>query len=317
MNSSIRLKVLLALQLCVGASFLACSGDDPPTDTDNGNVQGDGDGGDGDDGAEGGGTLALTYSPMYSAYVEGHESQVPVMLKDPSLRGKGAKFTSSDESIAVVTDTEQGGMITIKKEGAVTIKASLDGETGSAKLTITKYSEEQWMIGQARFSKSDLAIVPTMGGRVAITTLARDRAAYNPSGACNTCHTAQAKTLKIENTPTQIAGYSDSELITIFTEGEKPEGFPQKTDVPSFIWGMFHSWTVSEEEKDGLVAFLRTQAPKDNPAMVDYGVMPCAEQNGGRTEYCDSDGKPLRPPRADAGTDDDEETDAGTDAGSN
>jgi hypothetical protein len=301
MNSSARLKLVIGLQLCVGVGVLACGGEDPPADK--GDVQGDGDGdGDGDDEDVGSATLQLTYSPMYSAFVEGHESQVPVMLKDTSLRGKGAKFTSSDPSIAVVTDTEQGGMITIKNEGTVTIKAELDGETGASKLTIKKFTEEQWMIGQARYSKSDLAIVPTMGGRVSIATLARDRAAYNPSGACNTCHTAQAKTLKIENTPTQIAGYSDSELITIFTEGEKPEGFAQKSMVPSFVWGMFHTWTVTEEEKEGLVAFLRTQPPKDNPAMVDYGVMLCTGSTAAMPSYCDADGNPLRPPRSDAGT---------------
>lgn len=298
MNSSARFKLLLGLQFSVGVGLFACGGgDDPATPGDITDA--------GDQEPAGNGTLQLTYAPMYSAFIEGHEAQVPVMLKDPSLRGSGAKFTSSDPTIAVVSDTEQGAMITVKKEGTVTIEASLDGDTGASKLTITKFTEDQWKIGQARYSKSDLAIAPTRGGPVTILTLATDRAAYNPNGACNTCHTAQAKTLKIENSPTQIAGYSDDELITIFTEGEKPEGFAQKTMVPSFVWGMFHSWTVTEEEKQGLIAFLRTQPPKANPAMVDYGVQPCpgapAPAPGQRPMLCDNEGNPISIPRSDAG----------------
>jgi hypothetical protein len=293
MNSSARLKMLLGLQLFVGASVFACGGEDDPMTT--GDVSDAG-------GQEptGNGTLQLTYSPMYSAFIEGHEAQVPVMLKDTSLRGSGAKFTSSDPTIAVVTDTEQGGMITVKKEGTVTIKAALDGDTGAAKLTITKFTEDQWKLGQARYSKSELAIKPTRGGPVAIITLATDRASYNSSGACNTCHTAQAKTLKIENTPTQIAGYSDEELITIFTMGKKPDNVKMQSQIPAFAWGMFHAWTVTDDEKPGLIAFLRTQAPKANPATIDYGVKPCPgamiPAGGGIPPLCDNDGNPVMIP---------------------
>jgi hypothetical protein len=290
MKSVSRLGLLLGLCVSAGPALVACGGDD-----DTGSDEGTKDGGS-QGGATGNGTLQLTYAPMYSAFVEGHESQVPVLLKDTSLRGKGAKFSSSDPSIAVVSDTEQGATVTIKKEGTVTIRAELDGDTGAAKLTITKFTEDQWKLGQARFSKSDLAIVPK-SGPVNILVLASDPTALNSNGACNTCHTAQAKTLKIENTPTQIAGYSDADLITIFTEGMKPEGAAQKTMVPSFAWGMFHSWKVTEEEKQGLIAFLRTQTPKANPAMVDYGVKLCPgappPTAGQMPMFCDNDGNPI------------------------
>jgi hypothetical protein len=296
MNSSARLAILLGLQLSAGAGLLACGGDDP---AEGENDDSAGERADGGTESTGSGTLQLSYAPMYSAFIEGgaHEAQVPVTLKDTSLRGKGAKFTSSDPSIAVVTDTPEGGLVTVKKEGTVTIRAALDGDTGAAKLTITKFTEAQWMTGQARYSKMDLAISPKDGSPVSIIALASDRTAYNPNGACNTCHTAQAKTLKIENTPTQIAGYSDAELITIFTMGKKPEGVAQKTMVPSFAWGMLHSWMVTEEEKQGLIAFLRTQTPKANPATVDYGVKLCegapVPMNGEMPMLCDNNGKPI------------------------
>lgn len=325
MKSLLRLALVLSTRLAAGAALIACGSDSEPEPAPGG---GDDAGTEqpSDTGDETGqtGTLQLTYSPMYSAYVEGdmHEAQVPVMLKDPSLRGKGAKFTSSDESIAVVTDTEEGGMVTVKKDGMVTINAELDGETGQAKLIIKKYTEAQWMAGQARFSRSDLAIVPAMpGGKIHLLALASG-GSINKEGACNTCHTEQAKTLKIQNTPQQIAGYSDEDLITIFTMGMKPADAAQKSMIPPLAWGRFHSWTVAEEDRDGLIAFLRTQSPKPNPAEIDYGVGPCpgapAPMQGMIPMLCDSmTGEPVSIPGlpgqgsgTDAGTTTD--SDAGT-----
>ena len=244
----------------------------------------------------GDGTLQLTYSPMYSAFVPEHEAQLPVTLKDTSLRTLGAKFSSSDSTVAAVSDTADGATITVMKAGVVTIGATLDGHSGTAKLTIKQYTNAQWLAGQYRYNKSELAIVPKDGA--AITAIAITQSGTrNANGACNTCHTAQAKTLKIENTPTQIAGYSDEELIAIFTMGKKPEGSVQKTTVPPFIWGMFHTWTVTDEERQGLVAFLRTQRPKANPATIDYGVQPCSDAAvapaSGMPALCDNDGKPI------------------------
>jgi hypothetical protein len=303
MKPSARLALSLAILTVSGASMLAC-GDDAsgsPSNTSNGDGGATGP-------SVGSGTLVFKNSPIYSAYVPNREAQVPVTLKDASLRGMGAKFSSSDESIATVTDTPTGGLVTVKKAGTVSILVSLAGETGAAKLTITEFTEAQWMAGQARFSKSELAIKNPTGGAISALLL-RDPANRDANGACNTCHTAQAKTLKIENTPTQIAGYSDDELITIFTKGAKPEGATQSSMVPSFAWGSFHTWDATDEEKQGLVAYLRTQAPKDNPAMIDYGIMPCTPGTMG-PPFCDAEGNPISfagPGGQDAGT--------GTDAG--
>ena len=301
MNSSARLALFLGLQLAAGAAFLACGSDGGDAKTD-GTTGGTTNTGSTTTGAtatdNGSGTLQLTYSPMYSAYVEGHEAQVPVLLKDTSLRGKGAHFTSSDPTIAVVADSADGATVTVKKDGVVTIKASLNGDTGSAKLTITKFTEEQWKTGQARYSKSDLALISPDGGTISALTLASPNG-RNANGACNTCHTAQAKTLKIENGPVQIAGYSDDELITIFTMGKKPESAVMKSQIPLFVWGMFHTWEVTDAEKQGLIAYLRTQTPTANPAMIDYGVKPCPGSSamlGPNTKLCDNAGNPVSVP---------------------
>jgi Bacterial Ig-like domain (group 2) len=292
MTSSTRLALLLSLQLAAGAAFIAC-GDDS-----GGEDEGDGGTPSTDTGGSGNNAIPLALNPMYSAFVPNHEAQVPVQLKDTSLRNKGAKFTSSDPTVASVVDTAEGGLVTIKKEGTTTIKATLDGDTGNAKLTVKAFTEAQWKVGQDRFSKSELAIVPTDGSEITALSLINP-AARNANGACNTCHTQQAKTLKIENGPAQIAGYSDDELITIFTKGMKPEGAIQKTMIPPFAWGMFHAWTVTEEEKQGLIAFLRTQQPKANGA-IDYGVVPCGDAGAptgtGMPQFCDKNGKPISIP---------------------
>jgi hypothetical protein len=84
--------------------------------------------------------------------------------------------------------------------------------------------------------------------------------------------------------------------VTIFTMGKKPDGFPQRTMIPAFAWGTFHAWAVTEEEKPGLIAFLRTQVPKPNPTNVDFGVMLCpgaVATASGDPPLCDPNGNPV------------------------
>jgi mono/diheme cytochrome c family protein len=293
MNSLARIALVTGLRLGAGATSAGCGGDaaerwpiDASSKVDaSAAVVTD--------------SLALTYSPMYSAFIEGgaHEAQLSVTLKDYTLRDKGAKYSSSDPSIAVVVDTEEGALITVKKEGSVIISVNVRGTTGSANLKVTKYTETQWTAGQARFFNGKLAIVPGTPDEP-ITLLALGSGGkLNANGACSTCHTAQAQTLKIETTPKQIGGYSDEELREIFERGIKPDGFALRTPIPAFAWGTFHSWTATEDEKLGLIAFMRTQLPKENPAIIDYGLGPCSDAAASMTsKICDKDGHPLTIP---------------------
>jgi len=293
MNSSARLALLLGLQLAAGAGLPACDSGEPGSAREQGL----------DAGTEGG-FLRLTPAPLFSAFVEGgaHEALVRVQLKDPSLRGLSARYDSSDESIATVAaHPEDGATITVRKEGVVVIKAVVQDAVGSAKLTITKFSEAQWKAGQARYAKSELAIIPPDGGRVtALATL--DPSARNANGACTTCHGADARTLQLETSPTQIAGYSDKELITIFTHGEKPDR-GSRSQFPTYLGGMNHSWTVTEEEQQGLIAFMRTLPPKEN---FTGGIRLCPGEmpptDGGLPVLCDNDGNVLKLPGSRAPT---------------
>lgn len=240
-------------------------------------------------------TLRLVFSPMYSAFVEGHPAQLPVRLDRSYGVIARAQYSSADPSIAEIAETAQGAMITVKKEGRVAIKVALDDKTGSALLTINKYSEVQWLLGETRYTRSERAVIPRDGGTLSGLALAIDPAARNPGGACNTCHTQQAQLFQIEDTPMQTAGYTDDELITVFTQGKKPEGADLQT-IPTFLWGTAHSWTVSEEEKQGLVAYLRTKVPKPQP-LTSSGPRACGDAGpGSLAPLCDVNGNPIRLP---------------------
>lgn len=260
MNPYTRLVVLLSLQLGVTAGIGACGEGDEP----------DGSSGVMDAGLEvppatTTDTLRLVYSPMFSALVEGQVSQLPVRLDSSYVDTSGAQFSSADPAIAEVVQTADGVIITAKKEGRVSIKVALNDKTGSAVLTIKKYTQAQWLLGEARYKTKERAVIPTDGGPPSAILFATDPGSRNMSGGCNTCHASEAQILQLEDTPMQTAGYTDDELITIFTKGEKPEWVYRKASIPSFLWGPNHAWTVSEEEKWGLVAYLRTKPPKRQP----------------------------------------------------
>jgi hypothetical protein len=283
MNSSTRLALILGLQLCAGAAFLACGEDDPAPKGETVNPANPDDKAPNDTVV---GTLTFVYSQYYSGFVEGKESTVPVLLKDAKLRTNPTTWDSTNKDVATVTSTPEGALVTVKKEGETKITAKQGDDSGAVKLTVTKYSAEEHAAGEARFSKSVLAINAPAGQALNPILLASPMG-RNPDGACNTCHTSQAKLFKIENGPLQTSGYTEEEIIQIFTEGEKPDGARTQSDIPPFLWGMFHAWNVTEGEKKGLVAYLRTQQPRPSPNPIDYGVMPC---DGG---LCDRDGKPI------------------------
>lgn len=249
----------------------------------------------------GNGVLNFKYLPMYSAYVEGHLSQLPVTFESPHFRNKGAKFSSSDLTIATVEDTPEGALVTVKRDGKVVIRAALDGDTGAARLIITKYTEALWKLGEARYNASESALAAPDGGVVSVLRIVEPNG-RNPIGACLTCHSAAAPFLQIEDTPTQTAGYSDDELIAIFTKGIRPDWVVESPASPSFIWGKNHVWTANEEEQQGLLAYLRTKAPKVMPPVISVSRGPCRYADGG-SALCDNAGEPIAIPAGPSGRD--------------
>jgi hypothetical protein len=278
MKSSTRLAFALAVPLTIGVGFLACGGDDEP--------KANGGNGGGNEPTGELGTLKLLFSPMYSAYEPEHKYQIPVILEDGQ---KGATFTASDPSKVDVANTPEGALLTMKGAGKVTITAKLGSESGSATLTITEATPDDWKRGEARYTNG-IDALPTDGGTVSIAALGT----RNPEGACTTCHSETAKILNIQHTPQQTGGYTDDELVTIFTQGDKPTGGVQRSGIPEFLWGMAHKWDVEEADKKGLVTYLRSLPPKTQ-GEIDFGFR---RVDGG---FVDRDGNPIVVPRRDGG----------------
>ena len=82
--------------------------------------------------------------------------------------------------------------------------------------------------------------------------------------------------LTIEHTPTQTAGYSNEQLVNIFTTGAKPAGgtfnspFLRSAPMPDCIYAAFHTWEMTDDEKKGIIWKLRSIAPKVQEE-IDFG----------------------------------------------
>jgi hypothetical protein len=87
------------------------------------------------------------------------------------------------------------------------------------------------------------------------------------NSACSNCHNNMGG-LVIEHTPTQTAGYSNDDLIEIFTNAQKPAGGTFNSPVlknapmPDCIYKTFHTWMIDEDTKKGIVWKLRSITPK-------------------------------------------------------
>ena len=89
----------------------------------------------------------------------------------------------------------------------------------------------------------------------------------NRAAACTNCHGTQQD--DVEHTPAQIGGYSDEEIVTIFTQGRKPAGVPNRI-IPVAQWTPIHQWQMTEDEKLGLVVYLRSLEPQSQ-GTTDFG----------------------------------------------
>lgn len=275
MKNSTRVASVLAVLLTTGAAFMACGGDDKGDAAPGG--------GSSDPSTASSGSLKLLFSPMYSAFEPSHSYKLPVIIDGI----QGATFSASDPSKVDVENTPTGATLTMKAPGQVLITAKLGAESGSAMLTITETTAADWERGNARYNTMIDALPTPDGGSV---TIANFFTARDAKGACTTCHSETAKLLKIQHTPQQTGGYSDAELITIFTMGMKPGGARQRTNLPEYFWGMGHKWDVDEADKKGLITYLRALPPKTQ-GEFDYGI-----RRGADGGFVDRDGNPLRPP---------------------
>lgn len=226
----------------------------------------------------------IQFSPMFSAFDGTHSyavtPSVPYvansMASDPVMASSiqwevDTAFVEREEFPELTAAIK----LTTKKAGvtAVIVRAkSLSGKSISsrAKLAISQAHPEEWAAGERRYNTGE-----TITWAFTAPAADGDSPCEPPhnvelpqTSACGNCHNATSAILPNEYTPTQTAGYSNEDLINIFANGAKParetysSAFLRKASTPDCIHKTFHTWQMTEEEKNGLIWHLRAIPPK-------------------------------------------------------
>lgn len=224
--------------------------------------------------------LTINFNPMYSAYDGVNLYQVPAAIEgiDPST----VEWSLSDPSIANLEAVAEGVMLTIQAPGQATLTASAGGGAlcGTAELYVSDVSPEMWEIGNARYNEGlELTFEPGPGG-------APPAIPDEPvEAACTNCHGESATDgifSTVSHTPTQTAGFSDEELVRIFTEGVHPEGASfNDAIVPQPIWERFHRWAMTDEQKLAMVVYLRSLSPAEQTGRLSFPPRPPSNPGAG------------------------------------
>ncbi|MDB4995176.1 MAG: hypothetical protein JWM74_2608 [Myxococcaceae bacterium] len=218
--------------------------------------------------------LEILFPTIYSAYDGTHAFKVPAMVAGV----KKLKWSASDPTMVDLAPSADGSsvMITMRKAGSVTLKAQSGSLAGTAKLTIEEATPDDWESGNARYNNG--IVLPPRGKRDGGRGEAGEGGGGNPEAkqaACTNCHGSS----DVQHTPMQTGGYTDDELIAIFTKGEKPEGVEQRI-MPYEQWHRIHQWAMNEDATKGVVIYLRSLEPKSQGA-VDWGGRGGGKRDGG------------------------------------
>jgi hypothetical protein len=252
----------IAWAVVIGGLLGACGGDESGNDNEGNAGGGNSQAGNGSPGVVGTELDAnILFSPMYSAYDGVHDFKLPAIVN-----GYTDVKWSADPADLVSLEMlgDNGVMITTQGAGEVRIIAKSGSLSGSAMLTITEASPADWELGEARYNNGvglppiDMATAAAMG-----VTIPDDL-------SCRNCHGGGAMALSVEHTPQQTGGYSDADLVNIFTMGAKPPTAGWSSGIPEFIYMRLHTWTATEEEKKGIIVYLRSFEPKSQ-GDIDFG----------------------------------------------
>lgn len=301
---------LLAAALVAGTVAISCGGDKKDDSSGGEGTMGGGSAGGGMAGT-GGATLTLAFNPMYSAFDgNAHEFQVPV--KVTGATGKLTVKTEPDGFVQTKPHPEGIMLVTQKAGECKVIITDAEGNSGEAKLVVTQNDPSDVDIGKERYANGVDAFNLPEGGirfpeggfpglpeggfgeggiRFGEGGLRFPEGGLmimrNAEAACTFCHIPEGAPAEnmtmgqvdVEHTPQQTAGYSDEDLIAIFTMAKKPAGAPYRVvnggglipdNVAQTIYARFHTWDVKPETQKGIVAYLRSLTPKAQ-ANIDFG----------------------------------------------
>jgi hypothetical protein len=265
--------------------------------------------------------LSILFKPMYSAYDGVHTFQIPAVVNGIDPSAVAIDWSASDPSMVdLETDPTTGGvMITTRKAGKVSIIASAGGLCGTSLLTITAATAQDWEDGSARYNDgvviNRLPVTRPMGGGGGATGAAGggnvgpgaagNGAAGNGAAgsagasateaACTNCHgdTASGPFKTVQHTPEQTGGFSDSDLINIFTNGVVPTGGYFDTTIVSYAeWQSFHKWNVGDNPQ-AVVVYLRSLTPEAQTGSANFGGRFMNGGAGGRMGFGGAGGRQM------------------------
>ena len=209
--------------------------------------------------------LEIHFPAMYSTFDSAHAAKIPAVVTGV----KKVKWSLSDPSLAdLEVQSDGSAMITTRAAGTVTVLAKAGSLVGQAELLITAAADGEWEAGNQRYNNGIVlkrGEHGADGGGGAMNDPTRKQA------SCTNCHGTGGSDSShdVEHTPMQTGGYTDDELVTIFTKGQKPDGVPQRI-MPFSRWNKIHQWSMDENAVKGIVVYLRTLEPKSQGA-VDFG----------------------------------------------
>jgi hypothetical protein len=252
--------------VAIAGQLLACSavlGMPPPTHDDNREraVGGAIDAGEADDGVAAAPAATATAKPLdkttedweyiypfslYTGFDGINTYRAPVSIRVGEGARRQWEWTSEDSSVASVVAVPSPesfirsefpsdaqavfAMITAIKPGTTEIVATSGTKHFKASVVVTSYTVEQVNIGRKRYWTSGSGLSAT---------------------ACASCHEGLNG---VDNTSSVIAASRDANLLPAVLEGVYADG--AKLILSS------HKWQLTDEEKMGILPFLRSQPPK-------------------------------------------------------
>jgi hypothetical protein len=187
------------------------------------------------------GILAFRPNVVYSGYDGTHTFQVPLAVYDAA---DDLTVTASDPTLADITpkklvDPNKNGVadngkyywITVKGSGTITLTAKSGSATATATVNIVTYDPGRWAVGQGRYTTAE-----------------------GTSPPCTQCHGGAGG---IDHSPAALATATDEKIAATITTGIDPFGTVIKINGQPG-----HHWQVTDDEKSGLVTYLRALEPR-------------------------------------------------------
>lgn len=235
------------------AAFGAVACGQAPTSTADSNLEG----------AE----MEILFPKMYSAYDGTHDFRIPAKVEGVN----NVKWSADPaDAVTLEKDDEGGVLITVKKYVKnIKIIAKAGPLRAEAPLTITEATADEWKEGDERYNNGVVWKRGEGKGKGDGGGGGKGERKVDPSLSCTNCHNKGGKGADVEHTPMQTAGFSDDELVKIFTEGQKPPGVKMRTTTKE-KWQKMHQWKMEENEKKGIIVYLRSLEPEPQ-GEVDFG----------------------------------------------